>query len=97
MVVYNDVFKWDCNNLFKYVKIEKLPKEVFNATYIWFFRHKGLYMCHAFLNNIEYRFWLTEKNEHLTKRQARNRIHEMFPKAFVELKVIPRSNVRERN
>lgn len=79
-------------NMWGYIPFNELPVEAFEANYVWFFRHKGLYMCHAYDFNKEYRFWLTEENVHLTKGQARKLLKSNFPMAIIELRVIARSN-----
>lgn len=60
---------------------------------VLFFRHQGLYMCHAYRGEQKlFDFYLTERDEFLTKGQARKRLKELFPDAKIELFVVPRSN-----
>lgn len=77
-----------------YFKLENLPIPRKEIQFVTFFRHKGLYMCHAYYKNHtqQFDFYLTERNESLTKGQARKRLQELFPNAIIERIVVPRNS-----
>lgn len=69
------------------------------AIEVTFFRHQGLYMCHAYFSDFDpnpIAFYLTERNEHITKGQARKRLQELFPNAKILREVVPRNSARDR-
>lgn len=62
-----------------------------------FFRHKGLYMCHTFgINHKNFNFYLTERDEFLTKGQAKERLRELFPEAKIEFFIVRRDQPKHR-
>lgn len=77
-----------------YSKLEECPVSRKEIELISFFRHKGLYMCHAYYKDHteRFNFYLTEKNEFLTKGQARKRLQELFPNAIIKKFVAPRNS-----
>lgn len=78
----------------RYSELYECPVKREEVLMIEFFRHHGLYMCHAYYKNYTERFdfYLTEKYEHLTKGQARKRLQELFPKAEIKKIIIPRNS-----
>lgn len=73
-----------------YFKLEECPVSKKEIEIVAFFRHKGLYMCHAYYKDRtkRFNFYLTEKNEFLTKGQARKRLQKLFPNAVIQKFVV---------
>lgn len=76
-----------------YYSLNECPNKK-DVCLVKFFRHRGLYMCHAYYKDHTKRFdfFLTEKGEFLTKRQARIRLKELFPNAIIKKFVVPRNS-----
>lgn len=77
-----------------YFKLENLLIPRKEIELVALFRHKELYMCHAYYKDHteRFNFYLTEKNEFLTKGQARKRLQELFPNAIIKKFVVPRNS-----
>lgn len=77
-----------------YFKLEDCPVPRKEIELVAFFRHKRLYMCHAYYKDHtqQFSFHLTERDEFLTKGQARKRLQELFPNAIIKKFVVPRNS-----
>lgn len=85
--------------MYNYKYLDEISQDKKDAvTNVHFFRHNGLYMCHAFGNDGHnlFDFFLTERDEFITKRQAKQKLHELFPKAKVKIFIVRRDQPRDR-